>query len=123
MGRCGSSLILRNQKRRGSRCRCRSATAGGRRRRSACASAAGSDQERKVAAEKAVLMATTAGGEGVRIVAPGRDEISKAPDTYIAGWPGVVNDCLDRIGRGGPPQTTARDCARAVTLVFDAYRM
>jgi predicted dehydrogenase len=83
----------------------------------------GSDQERKVAAEKAVLTATTAGGEGVRIVAPGRDEISKAPDTYIASWPGVVNDCLDRIGRGDPPQTTARDGARAVTLVFDAYRM
>ena len=83
----------------------------------------GSDQERKVAAGKVVLTATTAGVEGVRIVAPGRDEISKAPDTYIASWPGVVNDCLDRIGRGEPPQTTARDCARAVTLVFDAYRM
>ncbi len=83
----------------------------------------GSDQERKVAAEKAVLTGVTAGGEGVRVVAPGRDETSRAPDSYVAGWPGVVNDCLDRIGRGDPPQTTAHDCARAVTLVFDAYRM
>ncbi len=83
----------------------------------------GSDQERQVAAERAVLTAVTAGGEGVRIVAPGRDEISRAPQTYVAGWPGVVNDCLDRIGRGDPPQTTAHDCARAVTLVLDAYRM
>ena len=83
----------------------------------------GSDQERQVAAEKAVLTAVTAGGEGVHIVAPGRDETSRAPDSYVAGWPGVVHDCLDRIGRGEPPQTTAHDCARAVTLVFDAYRM
>jgi predicted dehydrogenase len=83
----------------------------------------GSDQERQVAAEKAVLIAVTAGGEGVRVVAPGRDEIVRAAETYIAGWPGVVHDCLDRVGRGDPPQTTARDCARAVTLVFDSYRM
>jgi predicted dehydrogenase len=83
----------------------------------------GSDQERTVAAERAILTAVTAGGEGVRIVAPGRDDLSRAPQSYIAGWPGVVNDCLDRIGRGDPPQTTAHDCARAVTLVFDAYRM
>ncbi len=83
----------------------------------------GSDQERKVAAEKAVLTAVTAGGEGVRIVAAGRDDVVRAPQNYVAGWPGVVNDCLDRLGRGDPPQTTAHDCARAVTLVFEAYRM
>jgi predicted dehydrogenase len=86
---------------------------------------AGSDQERKVAAEKAVLVGVTAGGEGVQIAAPGRaaGTIERAPDGYIAGWPGVVNDCLNRLGRGEPPPTTARDCARAVTLIFDAYRM
>jgi predicted dehydrogenase len=83
----------------------------------------GSDQERQVAAERFVLTAVTAGGEGVRIVGAGRDEVSRAPLNYVAGWPGVVNDCLDRVGRGDPPQTTARDCARAVTLVFDAYRL
>jgi predicted dehydrogenase len=85
----------------------------------------GSDQERKVAAEKAVLTAVTAGGEGVRVVAPGRptaSEVVRAPESYLAGWPGAVNDCLDRIGRGEPPAVTARDCARAVSLVFDAYR-
>jgi predicted dehydrogenase len=85
----------------------------------------GSDQERKVAAEKAVLTAVTAGGEGVRIVAPGRsasNDVVRAPESYLAGWPGAVNDCLDRIGRGEPPAVTARDCARAVSLVFDAYR-
>jgi predicted dehydrogenase len=85
----------------------------------------GSDQERKVAAENAVLTAVTAGGEGVRIVAPGRpnnNDVVRAPESYLAGWPGAVNDCLDRIGRGQPPAVTARDCARAVSLVFDAYR-
>ncbi len=82
----------------------------------------GSDQERQLSAERAVLIGVTAGGEGVRIVGSGRDEIVRAPEHYVAGWPGVVNDCLNRIERGDPPQTTAHDCARAVTLVFDSYR-
>jgi predicted dehydrogenase len=83
----------------------------------------GSDQERKVAAEKAVLRATTSGGEGVEVVGPGGNQTIKAPEGYLASWPGVVNDCLDRIGRGAPPPATARDCARAMSLIFDAYRM
>jgi predicted dehydrogenase len=83
----------------------------------------GSDQERKVAADKAVLRATTSGGDGVQIVGPGRDEVLMAPQGFVGSWPGVVNDCLDRIARGDPPPATARDCARAVSLIFDAYRM
>jgi len=84
----------------------------------------GSDQERKVAAERAVLTAVTVGGEGVQLVAPGRPvETIRAPDGYLAGWPGAVHDCLERIGRGDPPAVTAHDCARAVSLTFDAYRM
>ncbi len=83
----------------------------------------GSDQERKIAAEKAVLRATSTGGDGVQVVAAGRDEILKAPQGYVGSWAGAVADCLDRIGRGDPPATTARDCARAVALTFDAYRM
>jgi predicted dehydrogenase len=82
----------------------------------------GSDQERKLSAEKAFLRATTT-GEGVQISGPGRDETIKAPEGYLSGWPRVVNECLDRIGRGEPPPATARDCARAVSLIFDAYRM
>jgi predicted dehydrogenase len=83
----------------------------------------GSDQERKVAAEKAVLKGTISGADGVQIIAPGRDEVVSAPGTYVSSWPGVVNDCLDRIGRGEPPPATARDCARAVSLIFNAYRL
>ena len=82
----------------------------------------GSDQERKISAEKAFLRATTT-GEGVQVSGPGRNETVMAPAGYLSGWPRVVNECLDRIGRGDPPPATARDCARAVSLIFDAYRM
>ncbi len=84
---------------------------------------AGSDMERKVAAEKVLLRATNGTGDGVQVVGPGRDEILKAPKEYTTSWPGAVIDCLDRIGRGDPPPATARDCARAVSLTFDAYRL
>ena len=83
----------------------------------------GGDQERKLSAQKMFLRATTTGGEGVQIVGPGRDETRRAPEGYLSGWPRVVHECLDRIGRGEPPPASARDCARAVSLIFDAYRM
>ena len=82
----------------------------------------GSDQERKLSAEKMFLRATTT-GEGVEVNGPGRNETIKAPAGYLSGWPRVVNECLDRIGRGEAPPATARDCARAVSLIFDSYRM
>ena len=81
----------------------------------------GSDQERKLSAAKAFLRATPT-GEGVQVAWPGRGETSMAPAGYLSGWPKVVDECLNRIGRGEPPPATARDCARAVSLVFDAYR-
>jgi predicted dehydrogenase len=83
----------------------------------------GSDIERKIAAAKALVRATTTGGDGVEIIGPGRNETLQAPPGYIGSWPGVVADCLNRIGRGEPPPATVRDCARAVSLTFDAYRM
>ncbi len=83
----------------------------------------GGDQERKLSAQKMFLRATTSGGEGVQIVGPGRDDTRRAPEGYLSGWPRVVHECLERIGRGEPPPASARDCARAVSLIFDAYRM
>ncbi len=83
----------------------------------------GSDSERKIAAQNALVRATDTGGDGVQIIGPGRNETLMAPSDYVGSWPGVVKDCLDRIGRGEPPQASVRDCARAVTLTFDAYRM
>jgi predicted dehydrogenase len=82
----------------------------------------GSDSERKIAAEKAFVRATNTGGDSVQIIGPGRNETLKAPADYVGSWPGVVKDCLDRIGRGEPPPATVHDCARAVSLTFDAYR-
>jgi predicted dehydrogenase len=82
----------------------------------------GSDSERKIAAEKALLRATPT-GDGIQIIGPGRNETLKAPPDYVGSWAGVVKDCLDRIGRGEPPPSSVRDCARAVSLTFDAYRM
>jgi predicted dehydrogenase len=81
----------------------------------------GSDSERKIAAEKALVRATVT-GDGVEIIGPGRNETLTAPAGYVGSWRGVVKDCLDRIGRGEPPPASARDCARAVSLTFDAYR-
>jgi predicted dehydrogenase len=83
----------------------------------------GSDTERKIAAEKALVRATNGATDGLQIIGPGRDEVVDAPKEYVGGWPGAVVDCLDRVGRGDPPAVTARDCARAVSLTFDAYRM
>ncbi len=82
----------------------------------------GSDSERKIAGAKALVRATTM-GDGVQIIGPGRDETHQAPPGFVGSWPGVVKDCLDRIGRGDPPPSSVRDCARAVTLTFDAYRI
>ena len=82
----------------------------------------GSDSERKIAAQKALLRATNT-GDGIQIIGSGRNETLNAPEGYVGSWPGVVADCLDRIGRGEPPPATVRDCARAVSLTFDAYRM
>jgi predicted dehydrogenase len=82
----------------------------------------GSDSERKIAGEKALLRAAPT-GDGIQIIGPGRNETLKAPPDYVGSWPGVVKDCLDRIGRGEPPPASVRDCARAVSLTFDAYRM
>ena len=81
----------------------------------------GSDTERKIAAEKLLVRATPS-GDGVQIIGPGRNETQQAAPGYVGSWPGVVKDCLDRIGRGEPPPASVRDCARAVSLTFDAYR-
>jgi predicted dehydrogenase len=82
----------------------------------------GSDSERKIAGEKALVRATNT-GDGVQIIGPGRNETLTARADYVGSWAGVVKDCLDRIGRGEPPPATVHDCARAVSLTFDAYRM
>ena len=83
----------------------------------------GNDLERQITAEKAFLRQVPGRGEAAQIIGPDRNETVQAPEGYINGWPRVIKECLDRVGRGEPPPATARDCARAVSLIFDAYRM
>jgi hypothetical protein len=82
--------------------------------------ATGGEGERKLAAEKALLTGTDT---GLRILAPGRDEFLEQPPGYVGGWERVVIECLDRLGRGEGPPIDAEDCHRAVSLIFDAYRI
>ena len=78
------------------------------------------DAERKVAGETAMLREVPG---GVQVLAPHRDEFIPTPPDYIDGYPRIIAECLDRVGDGRPPPVGARDCARAVSLIHDAYRI
>ena len=80
----------------------------------------GRDEERKVVGRKAILRGIN---DGIHILGGGRDEKIPAPAACIPLHKRVLMECLDRIERGAPPPITARDCARAVTLIHDAYRL
>jgi hypothetical protein len=77
--------------------------------------------EKRLDTEKAIIREVARGG--VRIQGPDRDETLPQPEGYVGGWPRVVAECLDRVGRGERPPTDFRDCAAAVTLIWDAYRL
>lgn len=79
-----------------------------------------SDIEMKVAGENAMLRVVPG---GLNILGSGRDEYIEAPLTVTSSYPGFVEDCLTRLGRGEPPAVTARDCANAVHLIGEAYRL
>ncbi len=80
----------------------------------------GGDMERKVAGEKAMLIGTN---NGVRIIAPGRDEVIEQPAGYVGGWPRVVLECIEALGRGDPPPIGPRDAYRGLKPIFDAYKL
>jgi predicted dehydrogenase len=82
-------------------------------------SAAGRDDERVVATDRLLLRD---GDGGCTIVRAGGEERVAEPPGYASMWAGVVADCLGRVRRGEPPPTTPQDTARAVGLVFEAYR-
>jgi predicted dehydrogenase len=79
-----------------------------------------SDLEQKVAGEKALLELVP---EGLHVLTPDRDEVIQAESSFAPGYPLTIRDCLERVGAGRPPPVTARDCARAVQLIHDAYRL
>jgi predicted dehydrogenase len=76
------------------------------------------DGEQKVAGEKALIRAVP---EGLQILAPNRDEIIPTPEGWQAGFPRAIREALEAYGRGDPPPIPARECARAVKLIYDAY--
>jgi predicted dehydrogenase len=78
------------------------------------------DGERKMAAAKGILREVP---NGVHILSADRDETIPTPRDHSEGYGRVVSECLDRIGRGDPPPMTAEDCARAVSLIHEAYRI
>ena len=78
------------------------------------------DAERKVAGEAAMQREVNG---GLQILAPHRNEVIPTPSEYVDGYRRVVIECLDRIEDGRPPPVGARDCARAMTLIHDAYMM
>ena len=79
-----------------------------------------SDLEFKVAGEKATLRVVP---DGLQVIAPGRDDRYPGAASAAGNYPPLIRDMLDRAGRGDPPAITARDCANAMQLVHDAYRL
>ena len=77
------------------------------------------DAEQKVAGEKALVRAVP---EGMHILAPNRDEVIPMPEGWRAGFPEAIRQALEAYGRGDPPPIPARECARAVHLIYDSYR-
>ena len=78
------------------------------------------DGERKVAGAKLLLRERP---DGLHILGPNRDEFVEGASTVVSGYPVFVKDCLDRVGDDQPPAIGARDCANAVALIHDAYRL
>lgn len=69
------------------------------------------------------LLITNAERSGVRVRGGERDEVLPEPDGYLGGWPRVVRECLDRVGRGAPPPISLQDCRAAINLIWDAYEL
>jgi predicted dehydrogenase len=80
----------------------------------------GDDDERKLATSTVLLRATP---RGLQVTSPDRDEVVPPAQGHLAEWEAFIADCLARLRRGEPPPNTPRDTARAVALVFEAYRM
>jgi predicted dehydrogenase len=60
---------------------------------------------------------------GLEVVTSEGISTEPTPPDMLMSWEGVVVDCIERIRQGGPPPNTSTDLSRAVSLVFEAYRM
>ena len=79
-----------------------------------------SDLEFKVAGEKATLRVVPG---GLQVIGPARDDRFPGAASAAGNYPPLIRDMLERAGRGDSPAITARDCADAMQLVHDAYRL
>jgi hypothetical protein len=77
------------------------------------------DGERKIAGERALVREIA---EGLHVLGPKRDEVIPKPKGWRDGFPRAIEDALEAFGRGDPPPIPARECARAVRLIFNSYR-
>ena len=77
------------------------------------------DAQQKVAGERLLLRQVPG---GLQILGPSRDETIPQPPGWESGYPRAVREALEAYGRGDPPPIPASECARAVRLIFDAYR-
>jgi predicted dehydrogenase len=61
--------------------------------------------------------------DGLEVVTRDGIETVPTPRDMLTSWEGVVVDCIERIRQGAPPPNTPSDLSRAVSLVFEAYRI
>ena len=80
----------------------------------------GADDEHVFFAERAMLRETA---DGMEVVTRDGSSTEQAPQGMLTSWEGVLVDCIERIREGGPPPNTPTDLSRAVSLVFEAYRV
>jgi len=78
------------------------------------------DGEQKVAGERMLLRRVPS---GLQVLAPGREEMIPQPAEWQDGYPRAVREALEAYGRGDPPPIPASECAPAVHLIFDSYRV
>ncbi len=80
----------------------------------------GADDDHVLFAERAMLRETA---DGVQVVTRDGTDTERTPRDMLTSWEGVLVDCKQRIQHGHPPPNTPSDLSRAVSLVFEAYRV
>ncbi len=77
------------------------------------------DMEQKLAAQLAVVMAAPG---GVRVFSAKGVRFLPAPPEIEAGYPKLLREGLEALGRGDPPPVAPRDLARVADLTDEIYR-
>ena len=78
------------------------------------------DMEQKIAARHAVV--TVVPG-GVQIFTVKGSKMIPSPPRIEEGYPKLIREGLEALGRGDPPPVPPSDLARVVELIDDTYRL